>query len=324
MDLQHKSTTVAVLAFLGLFLADAAGVAQSVGDVPSPVLAGHDLPEPGRWPALRYERPLRMLVVADKRQAMSAYRRIALRLHSRVDYCYVGVDDMVEYHVNDKWIEPKDQPTRDELAKAVLESAVRTTQVQAGQPVADVIIVNGNPANVLDEPAIAANLLANVRAGAALVVCGSVYPKTESPLAAVWPMKAKPQNSWMGGGATRTSHAALAGVPVSYLAGHQWIPFAEPTEGSTALATGESGSAFLRTVERGVVVTIPLGPISRHWAAIDRLHRRYDHDEIWLRLWDQLLYELVRGDEAFPAYGDLQPVTGETLAGQQAVIEGNS
>ena len=322
MDSPHRSATVAVIAFLGLFLADAAGVAQSVGDVPGPVLDGRELPEAAAWPVLRYERPLRMLVVADKRQAMSAYRRIALRLRSRVDYCYVGVDDMVEYHVNDKWIEPKDQPTRDELAKAVLESAVRTTQVQDGQPVADVIVVNGNPAHVLDEPAIAANLLANVRAGAALVVCGSVYPKTESPLAAVWPMKAKPQNSWMGGGATRMPHAALAGVPVSHLAGHQWIPFAEPTEGSTALATGESGSAFLRTVEQGAVVTIPMGPISRHWAAIERLQRRYDHDEIWLRLWDQLLYELVRGDEAFPAYGDLPPVTGETPAGQQAVIEG--
>lgn len=374
MNSQHKSPTVAVVALLGLFLADRASVAQSAGGLPEvtnadlkelqielvtptkdpqtgsvvggengfheghgtpsrveparimellgPVLADRELPEPARWPALRYERPLRMLVVAEKRHAMSAYRRIALRLRSRVDYCYVGVDDMVEYHVNDKWIEPKDQPTRDELAKAVLASAVRRTQVQDGRPVADVIVVSGNPANVLDEPAIAANLLANVRAGAALIACGSVYPKTESPLAAVWPMQPKPENSWMGGGATRTSHAALAGVPVSHLAGHQWIPFAEVTEGSTALATGESGSAFLRTVERGAVVTIPMGPISRHWAAIDRLHRRYDHDEIWLRLWDQLLYELVRGDRAFPAYGDLQPVTDETPAGQQAVVEG--
>jgi hypothetical protein len=322
MDLPHRPATVAMIAFLGWILIDAADVAQSVDDVPGPVLDGRDLPEAAAWPALRYERPLRILVVAEKRQAMSAYRRISLRLRSRVDYCYVGVDDMVEYHVNDKWIEPKDQPTRDELAKTVLESAVRTTQVQDGQPVADVIVVNGNPAHVLDEPAIAANLLANIRAGTALVVCGSVYPKIESPLAAVWPMKAKPQNSWMGGGATRMPHAALAGVPVSHLAGHQWIPFAEPMEGSAALATGESGSAFLRTVERGAVVTIPMGPISRHWAAIERLQRRYDHDEIWLRLWDQLLYELVRGDEAFPAYGDLPPVTDETPAGRQATIEG--
>jgi hypothetical protein len=127
--------------------------------------------------------------------------------------------------------------------------------VQDGRPVADVIVVSGNPANVLDEPAVAANLLANVRAGGTLVVCGSVYPKADSPLAALWPMNAKPQNSWMSGGATRDSQArptrpchteaALAGVPVERLAGHQWIPVAEPTEGSTGLATGESGSVFL-------------------------------------------------------------------------------
>ncbi len=295
---------------------------DGLGQVPVPALTDRELPEPAQWPVLRYQRPLRMLVIADKNQSMAAYRRIALRLRSRVDYCYVGVNDQVEYHVNDKWIEPKENPTRDELAKAVLASAVRATQVQAGRPVADVIVVHGNPANVLDEPAIAANLLANVRAGAALVACGSVYPKAESPLAAVWPMKAKPQNSWMSGGATRESQAALAGVPVGRLAGHVWIPLAEKAEGSTALATGESGSVFLRKVDRGAVVTIPTGPISRHWAAIQWLHRQYDHDEIWLRLWDQLLYEVIRGVDAFPAYGDLQPLANAVTAGQEAILQG--
>ena len=204
---------------------------------------------------------------------------------------------MVEYHVNDKWIEPKDQPTRDELAKAVLESAVRTTQVQDGQPVADVIVVNGNPAHVLDEPAIAANLLANVRAGRGV---GRVRQRVpESRIAAGGGVADEGQAAELVDGRRGDAHVprgAGGRAACSHLAGHQWIPFAEPAEGATALATGESGSAFLRNVERGAVVTIPMGPISRHWAAIERLHRRYDHDEIWLRLWDQLLYELVRGD----------------------------
>ena len=70
--------------------------------VPVPVSADRDLPDPARWPVLRYQRPLQILVIADKNQSLAAYRRIALRLRSRVDYCYAGVNDQVEYHVNDK------------------------------------------------------------------------------------------------------------------------------------------------------------------------------------------------------------------------------
>jgi hypothetical protein len=69
-------------------------------------------------------------------------------------------------------------------------------------------------------------------------------------------------------------------------------------------------------------MTIPTGPISRHWAAIQRLHSQYDHDEIGLRLWDQLLYEVVRGSDAFPAYGDLAPNAKVMTAGQNAVFQG--
>jgi hypothetical protein len=69
------------------------------------------LPDAALWPAARHERPLKLLVISDKNSSLATYRRIARRLGSQVEYVYVGVNDQVEYHVNDKWIEPKDNPT---------------------------------------------------------------------------------------------------------------------------------------------------------------------------------------------------------------------
>jgi len=166
-------------------------------------------------------------------------------------------------------------------------------------------------------------LLASVKAGAVLVTCGSVYPDEKACFAPEWPARPTPRNSWMSGGAQRVyGEAALAGLPVQWLAGHTWIPIAEATEGSTALATGETGAVFTRKVGKGAIIFAPTGLISRYYAAITKFGRTYDHDEIWLRLWDQLLYETVRGADALPAFADLQPGAKEAPPGQDYVLAG--
>jgi len=297
-------------------------VEQTWTEIPQPEAGRRDWPAAAVWPAMRHQRPLRLLVVAEKRNAMGPYQRIARRLRATLRFVYVGVSDLVEYHVNDKWIEPKENPKREELRQAILAAALEALAVRDGRPASDVILLHGNPDQVLDNPAMQATLLDNVRQGAVLAICGSVFPKDGSPLARVWPVKARPQRLWMGGGAKRGAHPALAGVPVGWLAGHSWIPLGEPADGSIALATGESGAAFLRKMDRGSIVAVPMGPISRHWAAIEKLHRQYDHDEVWLRCWDQLLYEIVQGSEAFAAYADLQPLAPPAAAGKEAVLSG--
>jgi hypothetical protein len=161
------------------------------------------------------------------------------------------------------------------------------------------------------------NLLYWVRAGKWLVVCGNLYPASDSPLAVEWPARPTPTHTWMAGGATRGAGPALAGVPVERLSGWTYIPVVEPTDGSLALATGESGAAFLRRVGKGGILFVPTGPFSRFHDAIRKFGRLYDHDEIWLRFWDQLLHETVRGERDFPAYTDLRfdPASG-VLQGQ--------
>ncbi len=250
---------------------------------------------PAMW---RHERPLSLLVFSGKNGSLASYQRIARRLRATLSVRYTDIGGDSIYHVNDKWIEPKDNPTADELAARVAELAGDALKLRDGRPPADVIFCSR-----LDLP----GLLECVRAGAVLVTCGSVYPAADSPLAAEWPAKPTPRNSWMSGGATRADGPTLAGLPLHRLAGHTWIPLAEATEGSQALATGECGAAFSRRVGDGAILFVPTGPVSRHHAAVALHGRVYDHDEIWLRFWDQLLYETVRGAEAMPAYADLRP-----------------
>jgi len=67
---------------------------------------------------------------------------------------------------------------------------------------------------------------------------------------------------------------------------------------------------------------VPTGPISRYYETTVLFGRKYDHDDIWLRLWDQLLSEMVRGADAIPAFSDLQPGAKEAAPGQVYVLPG--
>jgi len=300
-------------------LADAADHAAipidgpALDDVPGPVIDQSGLPAPAQWPVVRYDRSLRMLAVVGK-GSLAPWQRVARRMRSTIEFRYVGQAGDAIYHVNDKWIEPKNNPTADELNAYVAKVAAESLAPKNGQPPADVIFSG----MVSDE-----GLLASVKAGAVLVTCGNVYPGEKACFAPEWPARPTPRNSWMSGGAQRVyGEPALAGLPVQWLAGHTWIPIAEPTDGSAALATGETGAVFTRKVGKGAIIFVPTGLISRFYAAITKFGRVYDHDEIWLRLWDQLLYETVRGADALPAFADLQPGAKEAPLGQDYVLPG--
>jgi hypothetical protein len=280
-------------------------------DLPEPVVSPANLPAPARWPVLRYERPLRMLAVVEKIQ-LSPYQRIARRMRSALEVCCEGPAGDGIYHVNDKWIEPKDNPTPkelDEFIKRVAHEAVAPRK--------------GTPADVIFSSAINdASLLARVKAGSVLVSCGHVDPRN-SPFAAEWPAKALKDSSWMNEGARRSEGAlALSGLPVHRLSGWDYLPLHEPTPGSTALSANMCGSVYTRKVGKGTVIYVPMGPISRYAESIAAFGRKYDQDEIWLRLWDQLLYETVWGADAIPAFSDLQPGAKEAAPAQVYALRG--
>ncbi len=289
-------------------------------EVPGPVLSQEGIPAPATWPALRYEQPLRILAITSKGNSAAAYQRIARRMRASLDLRYLGGGDDI-YHVNDKWIEPKDNPTAQELREYTVKVIRDTVSAAAAEPRYEVIFCD-NPGQILADAQLQEGLLACARQGTVLVVCANYYPAEGSPLAPLWPGKAEPRNSWMAGGARRTEAAEVAGLPLERLMGHTWIPLTSAAEGAVALATGESGACFLRRVDRGAVVFCPTGPISRRHDAIAAHGRRYDHDEIWLRLWDQVLYLLVRGEKAFPALTDLTAGETEAPPGQEYVLAG--
>ena len=127
----------------------------------------------------------------------------------------------------------------------------------------------------------------------------------------------------MTGGARRSGGWELAGVPVQYLHGHIWIPLAAAADGALALATGESGAMFLRRVGRGSLLLVPTGPISRRYDAVATLSRRFNHDEIWLRAWDQVLYSLVPNESApgaLPVLANLQPGASQALPAREYLL----
>jgi hypothetical protein len=275
--------------------------------VPGPEQPQAGLPDAATWPVRRHQQPLRLLAVLNKGTSLAPYRRIALRLQASLDVGYVSEGGDERYHVNDKWIEPNDPPSSEQLIQTSLQAVTDLVRLDSGRPQYDVIFVHGNPRDILGNATIQQHLLQTASAGGILAVCGSVYLKADSPLASVWPAKPLPQNSWMSGGAKRDDGPEASGVPVERLSGHTWIPLAAAADGARAIATGESGAVFLRKVGSGAVILAPTGPSSRFWSAIATHGRKFDHDEIWLRLWDQLLHETKAGAAAFPAYGDLRP-----------------
>lgn len=281
--------------------------APRLDEVPMAGLDGA-LPAPATWPALRHESSPRLLVLTSKGEFLSPYQAIARRLHGTVEARYVNGSD-ARYHVNDAWIEPKDTPTEQELTAYARQVIVETVRGLTPTSRFDAVFVEADT-KLLADPDVAAPLLDYVRAGGVLVTVGNFHPAAESVLAAVWPAAPTKNNSWMAGGATRTGGPELAGVPTERLTGWNWIPVAAATNGGRALAIGESGSLFVATVGRGSLLYCPMGPMSRRHDALEVSVRAYDHDEIWLRYWDQALSEALRGQAAFPAFGEILPSAG--------------
>jgi hypothetical protein len=285
--------------------ATAAPRGPELDEVPGPAVDVEHTPEPATWPAARYQRPLRLMAILGKGESAAAYQRIARRLRASLELRYLAVGDD-RYHVNDKWIEPSGDPTMEELIAESRKMAFRSIEPVGGRWPCDVLFCNRE----LNDAALQESLVRFVSAGGVLAVCGNVYPPPTSLLGQRWPAKAMPNNSWMSGGARRSGDWELAGVPVQYLHGHAWIPLAAAADGAVALATGESGAMFLRRVGRGSLLLVPTGPISRRYDAAATLLRRFDHDEIWLRAWDQVLYSLAPNDSApggLPVCADLRP-----------------
>ena len=309
--MNHGIRYLALFVLVGLALpavVQAAGPALEA--VPGPMVDTAGLPAPVAWPAVRHEQPLRLLAILEKNQSAAAFQRIARRMRATLELRYLAAGDD-QYHVNDKWIEPAGNPTLPELIAASRKIAIEATAMAGPNRAYDVIFAHRD----VDQRALQENLLRFMEAGGAVVVCGSVYPPADSALGKIWP--AKPgNNSWTRGGAKREPGPALAGVPLEHLGGHTWIPIPSATAGSAALATGEAGAMFQRQVGKGSLLFVPSGPISRRYDAIATLARRYDHDEIWLRAWDQVLYTLAAGARAIPAYGDLQTGPAQAQPGK--------
>lgn len=281
---------------------NAAALAPQIDEVPMSVLTG-ELPVPATWPALRDEQPLRLLVLTTKGAFLSPYQAIARRLHGTVEARYINGSD-ARYHVNDAWIEPKDTPTDAELTAYAKQVIVETVRGLVQQPRFDVVFIEENT-GLLANPEITAPQLDYLRGGGVVVVTGNYFPDATNALATVWPAKASTQgHSWHVGGAKRGNGPELAGVPTDRLTGWNYIPFADAANGGRALATGESGALYAATVGKGTLLFCPMGPMSRTHDALETVVREYDHDEVWLRYWDQALHEVCAGSRAFPAYVD--------------------
>lgn len=287
------------------------------GTSQGPQLAVVPAPSPSAvpaWPALRHARPLHLMLIVSTRQELGAYLRIARRANAVLDTRYATTGDVI-YHVNDKWIEPKDNPTSAELdanSRMVILDSLRAAV--PGNP--DAILCDAG-CGMLASPDFAAAALAYVQAGGQLVVMGNFYPDpNDNPLAPHWPAKPGKGSAWMHDGAARAEGPYLAGVPVDRLTGGPYIPVPVPTAEANVLASGQAGAMFLSTVGKGAILYCPTGPMSRAHDLFTNAGLAYDHDEIWLRAWDQVLHEMCMGPAALPAYADLRgepnapPATG--------------
>jgi len=286
-------------------------------EVPTLAAPVEGLPAPATWPVRRYERRLRMLAVIGLQHAAAPFQRIARRCHASLDLIVAvdtggGTPDDITTlaHTNDQWIEAKEKPSVKEVADHA--DRVRQEVLASAAGRYDVIFCS--------QPR--PELAAYAEAGGIWVVCGNVNPDAKSPLASLWPGKPTTKNTWHSGGAQRGEAPEVAGLPLARLASHQWHGLYEAAEGAQALATGEAGATFVRRIGKGAIVLVPTGPISRKWDAIEAFQRAYDHDEIWLRFWDQLLHGLAAEDKALPAMADLRPGNKEALPGKEYALPG--
>jgi hypothetical protein len=297
------------------------GTRASASDAPAlepiPTLAAPTtgLPAPATWPVLRHERRLRFLAVLQQREHAAPYQRIARRCNAALELGFQpsegkqGPDPINTLsHTNDKWIEASKDPSAQEVAD---HATVRLRETLAAGTY-DVVFCK----QLLPE------LSEYVQRGGVWVVCGTATPTDDSPLAPHWPARPTGKNSWHDRGAQRGAAPEVAGLPLERLAGWQWHGIYEAAAGAEALATGQSGAAFLRRVGRGVILLVPTGPISKTHDAIQSVHRVYDHDEIWLRFWDQLLHALPSGNDVLSVIADLRSAENETAAGQNCILPG--
>ena len=296
-------------------VAAAHGLAEggpALEEVPALAAPADGVPAAATWPLVRHERRLRLLAVLNLQQSAAPYQRIARRCRAALDLAFTahapgGVPDDISTlaHTNDKWIEASKDPT----AKEVADHAVRRRQA--------LLATAAGKYDAVFCSDLVPELAGYVRQGGVWVVCGNVYPDAESPLAAIWPAQPMTHHSWHHAGARRGEVPELAGLPLERLSAHCWFPLAVPGDDAEALATGEAGATFVRRVGAGAIVFVPTGPISRTWNAVEQFQRLYDHDEIWLRFWDQLLHALVGGDKALPAVADLRPAANPVPAGTE-------
>jgi len=286
----------------------------SLENIPSPAAVSDNLPLPATWPAMRHDRRLRLLLIIHNWwHAASAYQRIARRCGAALDLVVLGDirDDISTLaHTNDQWIEAREQPSVTEVTEQA-ERMCKEALADASSRYDVIFCSSPRP-----------DLLPFVEQGGIWVICGNVVPPADSPLLAHWPAKPSDKNSWHHGGSQRSDAAEVAGLPLHKLSSHQWHGIYEPAEGSLALASGEAGAAFLRRIKKGAILLVPTGPISRTWDAVERLHRAYDHDEIWLRFWDQVLHALTAGEKALPLVADLALNETEATAGKEHLLPG--
>ena len=272
------------------------------------------IPAAVAWPTLREQQPAMRLVVITGNVGVSGYHRLARRLHAALDTRYVLNGDDI-YHIHDAWIEPKGSPTKDEAYGRSWEMAKEVLTLIDGKPQADVLFVTSLGAR-MDEVDFQLRVKAFAEAGGVVVISGSYYPAEASPLAEVWPGVPGKNRSWMNGGSNVEDRTLLAGVPTEQLTAHSWINFLEPAAGATLLASGQAGAAALRRVGKGTLVLLPVGPFSQHAFSLNTLVNLYDHDDIWLRYCDTLLFQLVRGTDALPALAHLQDNLPAAAPGQ--------
>jgi hypothetical protein len=295
----HSLLNCLLLRFgLPLLVCGTAGIAgPALECVPGP-LVSDGLPAPATWPTWEPDEALRILVITGKGDFLSPYQRIARRLGASLDVRHLNGPDAI-YHVNDKWIEPETQaPTNAELTRYA-EQVVLDTLAKPNTPLRyDIVFGVPRMAEA------AGPLLGYMRSGGVVVAAGDYYPEATNALAAVWPARPSAPRTWTNTGATRTDSLELAGVPIERLTAHAWIPVAEPANGGRALAINGAGAMFVNRVGKGALLYVPTGLMSRHHN-MDLVTRDYDHDEIWLRAWAQVLPELCGGHRARPAFADV-------------------
>lgn len=275
------------------------------------------LPAPASWPILRQDRRLRFLV-ARGAESISSFQRIARRCNASLDVV-VNHEHGWSYpvpmvHLNDKWIEAAKDP---DLAEV---------KAKAGAAFADALKGASGNYDVIFCRQIEPELEKYVKEGGIWVVCGNVVPDAQSPLFPAWPAFPGKKNTWHLGGAKRNPDAPeLSGLPLEYLCGQQWHGLYEVAEGAKAFSTGEAGAVFVRKLGKGTIVLVPSGPISRrHQDAAETYHLRYDHDEIWLRLWDQLLHGIIEGGSRLSVLADFrhEAKTQDAIPGEDYALNG--